>query len=523
MSVPTVVIRVELPAYSSSFDIQVFEGATVLDVKQAISTVCIGHPRPDGQRVIWRGRSLDEQEKISELWPHQDDQRTVHLSVRPSAWTSDPPSANATMTPSSHAAPYPTLQSPLSESQQHSFATPTTTLHSNGSLAFVHFKHSQALSWLSSSRLAAPSPLEDMDVKRKENDIYPFKPPGVLLLLCSCMLFMFSPIPSLSSLRHQRDRCPLLPRRIQTLQSVPPHVNDLLQELGLPPLRAVPNANVGITVQQDAAGAPANPEQAEGNVIREIPMRALLAPLLMVVFRTVLLLYFFSPTRKPLLGLCLIAWIIYEMWTHVRIVILRPGDRAGENGVGVGVNGAQAGGAADAAPAAAPVGRDNDHAGDRNPQQSPARTPNAEHIRDAQQMQGPPIPRQSNGIVDSLALANVHSENKLLWPLQQSTIVPEPPTFTRKVMTFFSLLLVTLHPEVYNRRRVALRQRESRLRTEMNSIERDVDVRNDEQVPSEEEHRSRASRQQLQAQHAQRPAWVKRYVGRVRQDDWIEE
>lgn len=69
MTVPSVVIHVELPAYSSSFDVQVPESATVLDVKQAISSVCIGHPRPEGQRVIWRGRCLDDQEKISELWP----------------------------------------------------------------------------------------------------------------------------------------------------------------------------------------------------------------------------------------------------------------------------------------------------------------------------------------------------------------------------------------------------------------------------------------------------------------------
>ena len=65
----SVVIHVELPAYSRSFDIQVPESATVVDVKQEISSVCIGRPRPDGQRLIWRGRYLDDQEKIGELWP----------------------------------------------------------------------------------------------------------------------------------------------------------------------------------------------------------------------------------------------------------------------------------------------------------------------------------------------------------------------------------------------------------------------------------------------------------------------
>jgi hypothetical protein len=298
-------------------------------------------------------------------------------------------------------------------------------------------------------------------------------------------------------------------------------VNDLLRDLGLPPLRAVPNANVDAAVQPDVAGAPAIPEHAEGNFLREIPVRALLAPLLMVAFRTVLLLYFFSPTRKPLLGVCLIAWIVYEMWTHVRIVILRPLDRAGGNGVGLDANGAQAGGAGDAAPVA-PAAQDNDHAGNRNPLRPGGRVPNTQPTRDAQQVQGPPVPRQSNGIIDSLALANVHYENKLLWPLQQPTTIPEPPSFLYKMMSFLSLLVVTLHPEVYNRRRVSLRQREGRLRTEMNAMERSVEAGNSE-VPSEEEQRKNAFRQQLQTQHAQRAVWIKRYVERVRQDDWIEE
>lgn len=296
-------------------------------------------------------------------------------------------------------------------------------------------------------------------------------------------------------------------------------MNDLLRELGLPLLRAAPNANVDVTVQPDVAGAPLIPEHAEGNVLREIPMRALLAPLLMVVFRTVLLLYFFSPTRKPILGLCLIAWIIYEMWTHVRIVILRPLDRAGGNGA----DGAQVRGAADVAPVVAPVAQDNDRVGDRNPLRPGGRAPNTEPTRDAQRAQGPPIPTQSNRILDSLALTNVHNENKLLWPLQRPTTVPEPPSFLHKATSFFSLLVVTLHPEVYNRRRVALRQREGRLRTEMNAMERGAEARNGEQESSEEERRRDAFRQQLQTQHAQRAAWVKRYAERVRQDDWVEE
>jgi hypothetical protein len=69
MTTPLVVIRVELPAYCYSFNIEVPGTSTVLDVKQAISTACTGQPRPEGQRIIWRGRCLDDVEKISELWP----------------------------------------------------------------------------------------------------------------------------------------------------------------------------------------------------------------------------------------------------------------------------------------------------------------------------------------------------------------------------------------------------------------------------------------------------------------------
>ncbi|KAG8218796.1 hypothetical protein J3R82DRAFT_4471 [Butyriboletus roseoflavus] len=561
MSVPTVVIHVELPAYSNSFNVQVPESATVLDVKQAISFVCIGHPRPEGQRVIWRGRCLDDQENISELWPCQDDQRTVHLSVRPSAWTSDPPSPDATTPPSLRVAPYPTKESPPMESQH--YPTPSAASDLNDSLAFIRFQHSQALSWLSNSKLAAPSPLEDMDIKRSAAklalerlgytwpDILDATSPLASPTSADTLDYEIITIDGKSYLSLKTPRgtpsflqvhalnvltytfsilslppsCPLPTptSSVPNTPSVPPHVNDLLRELGLPPLRAVPNANIDATVQADVAGAPPIPEHAEGNVIREIPMRALIAPLLMVIFRTVLLLYFFSPTRKPILGLCLIAWIIYEMWTHVRLVILRPLDRAGGNGAGLAANGAQARDAADATPVVAPVAQDNNHAGDRNPLRPGGRVPNTEPTPDAQPVQGPPIPRQSNGIVDSLALANVHNGNKLLWPLQQPATIPEPPTFLHKAMSFFSLLVVTLHPEVYNRRRVALRQREGRLRTEMNAVEQGSSASDSEQVPSEEERRKDAFRQQLQTQHTQRAVWVKRYVERVRRDDWVEE
>lgn len=46
------------------------------------------------------------------------------------------------------------------------YPMPSAALNPNDNLAFIRFKHSQALSWLSNSKLAAPSPLENMDLKR---------------------------------------------------------------------------------------------------------------------------------------------------------------------------------------------------------------------------------------------------------------------------------------------------------------------------------------------------------------------
>ena len=65
---PLVDIHVDLPAYSTSFSVQVDASASVLELKQAIQTTCTGQPRPDGQRLIWRGRVLENHERIDELW-----------------------------------------------------------------------------------------------------------------------------------------------------------------------------------------------------------------------------------------------------------------------------------------------------------------------------------------------------------------------------------------------------------------------------------------------------------------------
>jgi hypothetical protein len=64
----SLLIRVELPTYSHSFQISVPSIGTIDDVKREIERVCTGNPRVHGQRLIWRGRFLGDDEKVLDIW-----------------------------------------------------------------------------------------------------------------------------------------------------------------------------------------------------------------------------------------------------------------------------------------------------------------------------------------------------------------------------------------------------------------------------------------------------------------------
>jgi hypothetical protein len=61
-------LRVELPAYSHSFPVQVPTTSTVLAIKEQINKACPGGPLPHGQRIIWRGRLLRDSERVQDIW-----------------------------------------------------------------------------------------------------------------------------------------------------------------------------------------------------------------------------------------------------------------------------------------------------------------------------------------------------------------------------------------------------------------------------------------------------------------------
>ena len=64
----SLLVRVELPTYSHSFQVSVPSTGTINDVKREIETVCVGNPRVQGQRLIWRGRFLGDDEKVLDIW-----------------------------------------------------------------------------------------------------------------------------------------------------------------------------------------------------------------------------------------------------------------------------------------------------------------------------------------------------------------------------------------------------------------------------------------------------------------------
>lgn len=253
------------------------------------------------------------------------------------------------------------------------------------------------------------------------------------------------------------------------------NLNQYLQQVGIPPLRLAPN-------QPNNPNDPNNPAVAE---IRAIPLRALLMPLVMFSFRTFLLMYFFSPSKRPFFGIVLSLWILYETWGALRGILAhdRPAGQAAaqaraDPAAGQGVN-AQRGQAAAPAPG----------------------TPQSDRHG------------HFDFILNHLANMGLSHEDAIL-----DANVPAPaPSVVRKVKSFVSLMLMTLHPAVWDRRRTALRRREGRLRTEAN-------VRESAPAEGSEEDANRAqARAQVMARHARRPQWVQRYVERVQVTEWVDD
>jgi hypothetical protein len=259
------------------------------------------------------------------------------------------------------------------------------------------------------------------------------------------------------------------------------------------------------------------PPQADAEVLfeiainlRQIPVRALLSPLFMLAMRATLIMYFFSPGETPFFGIIMGLWVLYEAWSAVRAAVAATQDPAEPRRDEDGQGGINIGGAG------APGLGGQDGVLPRNPSR-----------------------QQANMILDAVANINIREENEIL---EASGDLP-PPTLFHKVKTFVSLMIVTLIPELWDRRRGELMRREGGLRSEMNVITaatappssggsaaqaRDPSTggEGDAEVSEQEREESRRARERKLAviqKHARRAEWVREYVERASRMEYYDD
>lgn len=517
-------LRIELPTYARSFNVEIPETCTILEVKEEIYRTCPGRPRVEGQKLIWRGRFLADDEKVATIWKSPNEPRVAHLSVHPSAWVTGPPKVENTTTPRRNYAlrPTPTISTPQSPQP---ITSPTTQSSLTAErLPFVFAKHVEAIAVLMEGR-TNPAGVHAMPRQREEtikllesngwswpailDEPYPEVTPGGLryeqVIIGDAPYLSLKagaqPTPAqthalrvlsytfaiLTKEMHQEPQSQpnyTVTQTIPDQQIVPniPHLNDVLQQMGLPPVHNAPNVDAIRNREQPRAG----------NRLQDMPIRPLLAPLFMLILRTTLLLYFVAPARKPIFGLLILAWMLYEIWQPIRNNLLRQLQQNEQNGRQDGV---RAPGVPEQ-PGAAP----------------PMPGPNA-----------PPIRRrgESRAMMEMLGNINVEREQRVMTEATQENSME--PSLGHKVLTFFGLLVTTLHPAIWNQRRAALRVREGTVRTEINM--RDAPPRTDlaDEETQRNEERAEEARRALRERHARRPRWVQQYMERVMAGEWVDD
>ncbi|KAH9049005.1 hypothetical protein EDB84DRAFT_30592 [Lactarius hengduanensis] len=561
----SLLIRVELPTYSHSFHVSVSSTGIINDLKREIEKVCPGNPRMHGQRLIWQGRVLSDDEKMLDIWRSPSDSPIVHLAVHPSAWPGSPPSvatpannfiraaagiipAVPPPAPTGHNAdgyfpahPPPAVQyaglpprpaqpsTGLPPSASAALPAPTSIPGlapiSVGYINFVAFQHLRAAMVLRRGHATGDPPPPNIAESRDLavqlmtmwgyawptvlDDEYPppqdesagikYEPVTIdgqdylklvdpsktptplqahaLRVLEHTFALLAMPVPGASA-------NPMSSPASQGHSHLPVHVGAHLRQIGLAPLR----------VRQE------NAMIAE---LRAVPMRALAAPLFMLTLRTLFLLYFFSPFQKPVFGIIVTVWLLYETWNTIRNAIPRLHARDHHHHV--------------ADEDARILGNARVRLAEAVHQQGPdaALRAQAPPVRAQAPRPRPPSPT----MMDTLANINLREE---LGALDGRPEAVAAPTIGHRIKTFVELLMLTAHPAVWDRRRAALRQREGRLRTEMNVREASSQPVEDDGDAQANEARARA-RAALSAIHTRRPAWVVEYMDRVRGGDWVDD
>ncbi|KIL68166.1 hypothetical protein M378DRAFT_1063727 [Amanita muscaria Koide BX008] len=511
-----VLLRVELPAYSHSFNVQIPSSATVRDIKQEISRLCPGNPGVDGQRLVWRGRYLADDERMNDLWKSPDEPRIVHLAVHPSSWSSAPPSIDPVSGSGTTPEPFSTMPPQNVRTifdRLNNVSSPEGNpvefiqwKHDNALCALMHggtnawnrglstqasrslamsYVHSRGYEWPTILDEEFPAPtaggvkyecktidgLPYLSLSDSTSSATPFQLHAIQVLSFTFTLLSLNFAPTPTTRPIAVNSMPV---------NTPPELNALLQQLGLPPLR--------VQQPQLANNNDENPERVFRE-LREIALRPLLASLIFLLLRICLLLYFVAPARKPVFGMLILAWMLYEIWQPVRNAFLRNLQRQQRNVAQGGGNHA---------------GGDHRQQQGQQPQRAPAAPRANEPVG---------VPRVNDGgmLFDAMGNMNLDGEQRILDVAPGAAL--EEPSFWRKSVIFWGLLITTLHPAVWNRRRMVLRRREGQLRTEANARD----------IPDEDAEDRREVGNAARAQHGRRPQWVRGYIQRVLATDWLED
>ncbi|KAF9651222.1 hypothetical protein BDM02DRAFT_3091734 [Thelephora ganbajun] len=528
-------LKVELPAHSHSFQVHVPESASIGNIKSEISKSCPGGPKVEGQRLIYAGRLLRDDEQVQDIWPSPQHSRTLHLAVHPSAWTTGPPKKRPAPLESVPALTPTVIAHPPFPST--SYHTPIYPQYSHRQ-PYILAIHEWALAVLSANSQAEVPlfHLNDTDAHKQaaqlelqyrgwawpevfDKPIPPFTP-GLKYerVMKDGQSFLSLSNPNAVPSALQTHVLNILGYTYTLLSSLPPPPTVWSQYLPTPtPTILYPPAPVHPNVPLPNVAQP----QAEREVLfeiainfRQFPVRALLTPLFMLAMRATLIMYFFSPDQTPFFGAIMGLWILYEAWSAIRAAVAATQDpaehRGDENGQ---VQGDINGGAGVAGP-------------------------NGQEGQDAAR---PSDPRrqQMNAILNAVANINIREENEML---EASGDLP-PPTFVHGVKTFASLMIVTLIPALWDRRRAELMRREGALRTEMDVItaaraplsfsgsaaqarNAPTEGEGENEASAQEQEESRRARDLKWAviqKHARRPDWVREYVERAGKMEYYDD
>ncbi|QRV75740.1 hypothetical protein RhiJN_03755 [Ceratobasidium sp. AG-Ba] len=448
-------IHVLHPTHNAPLTLAVPPGAKVADLKTAIAEQCPGQPKPNGQRIIWNGRIVVDEEVVGDIWKPGHDTHTVHLAVHPSAWSSPPATAESLPAPT---APAPPPVTPVSSSGLFAYPpphghfmsslVPTTPspLPTPASIAkdYIMFHHTNAL------RVMAGQPLEPWTNPWGMD--HPTATYWAYSGLASCghqlpqLLTMPYPAQSANEVGLEYnfvniDNRPYLswsnpgatPTAMQqhavaVLSSTLPLIPHL-DRLAVPAL--TPSAPVQLTYYHYPN--PARPAQTSLRRARRIAVALrTVIPLSFTLLRASLFIVFFPPAREPLWLMVIVGIVCYE----ARMIL----NRANE-----------------AVPNPQPDNNNN------NPNRN---APNANANRRASPVLG--------SLLDHATLTRVETEaGSLDLEVPEREFRPAPRDTTeesrvREMMvrarTFLVLFGVTLFPAAWARRREALRLREGKVR-----------------------------------------------------------